>query len=311
MEILKVTVPLMLLVAAGYILKQRGLIDAGTRTFISRLVYYFAFPALTFRSIVSFDFAGTFRLKLVAHNLLVTAVVFVSTFFLAFLISDRRKRGSFHMGCFRSNQGYMGLPVIQGFYGEQAMSRAAVVNGFDSLLVILLSVFALEVYKGERAALAVRGKIIAFVTNPFILSSVLGLLLSYYNIPVLKILILDEILRMGAGMALPMALISIGCSLDIHHLRENASLILVTAVTKLAAMPVVALLLAWLVFGFRGVDLGMSVVLLSTPTSVSSYIMACEMDADSELSAAIIGSTTFLSVLTISIIQYILKTVFV
>lgn len=315
MEILSVTVPILLLVTAGYILKQKGWIDSATRNFISKLVYYFAFPAMTFRSIVSFDFAGTFRLKLVAHNLLVTVIIFSATFFLAFLIREKKKRGSFHMGCFRSNQGYMGLPVIQGFYGEQAMSRAAVVNGFDSFLVILLSVTALEIFRGKRegakSALQMIGeKLMAFLTNPFILASVLGLLFSYFQVPVLKLRILDELLKMGAGMALPMALLSIGCSIDVRHLRDNLRLIIGSAAVKLAAMPAVAFLLAWSVFGFRGVDLGMSVVLMATPSSVSSYVMACEMEADGELSAAIIGCTTFLSVLSISVIQFILRTAY-
>lgn len=319
MEILSVTVPILLLVMAGYLLKVKGRISDDTRTFLSKLVYYFAFPAMTFRSIVSFDFAGTFRIKLVACNLLVTGSISVVTFLLAFLIRERRKRGSFHMGCFRSNQGYMGLPLIQGFYGQQAMSRAAVVNGFDSLLVILLSVFALEIFRGGKpegkpasGTLGILGKkLAAFAVNPFIVSSVLGLLFSYFNIPVLKIGILDELLKMAGGMALPLALVSIGCSVEIRHLKENLKLIMEVGFIKLILMPVTAFVLAWTAFGFRGVDLGMSVILLATPSSVSSYVMACEMDADGELSAAIIGFTTFASVLTITVIQLLLKAVFI
>jgi predicted permease len=310
-EILSVTIPILLFVTAGYLLKRKGFINEDTKTFLSKLVYYFAFPAMTFRSIVSFDFARTFRIKLVAQNLLVTVIIFSVMFLPTFLIRERRKRGSFHMGCFRSNQGYMGLPVIKGFYGEQAMSRAAVVNGFDSLLVILLSVFALEIYRGGNTTRLLGRKLTAFITNPFIVSSVLGLLLSYLNIPILKIGILDELLKMISGMALPLALLSIGCSIEVGHLKKNLRLILNAAAVKLVLMPLVALVTAWFLFGFRGTDLGMSIVLLATPSSVSSYVMACEMEADGELSAAIIGFTTFLSVLTISIIQLVLKTYFI
>lgn len=322
MEILAITVPIFMFVAMGYVLKQKKIIGAETRVFLSRIVYYFAFPLMVFRSIVSFDFASTFRLNLVAHNVTATGIVFVITFAAAFLIKDIRKRGAFHMSCFRTNQGYMGLPVVNGFYGDAAMSRAAIVNGFDSPLVIILSVFALEMFKGKGQAketdsgskssmTVIREKLTAFIANPFIISSALGLALSYFKVPVLKIGIIDQFLSTAGGMALPLALVSIGCSIEVVHLKKNLKLVLQAACVKLLAMPAIAFLLAWYVFNFRGVDLGMSVILTSMPSSVSSYVMAFEMGADEELSAAIIGVTTLVSVVTISLIQYALKLYFV
>lgn len=336
MEILSITVPIFIFVAAGYVLRQKGIIGVETRNFLSRLVYYFAFPALTFKSIVSFNFASTFRLKLVAHNILVTCMVFVFAFLVSFMIKNARSRGAFNMSCFRSNQGYMGLPVVNGFYGGEAMSRAAVVNGFDSPVVIILSVFALEIFRGRRLAaqpgndvtidkvkeakskeakskedVRVFGDgLVSFITNPFIITSVLGLVLSYFRVPVLKIGVLDEFLKVAGGMALPLALISIGCSIEIKHLKNSLMLVLGASIVKLLIMPVLAFFLAYFLFDFRSTDLGMSVILTATPTSVSSYIMACEMDTDEELSATTIGFTTFISVITISLIQYVLKNYF-
>ena len=322
MEILAITVPIFMFVAMGYILKQKKIIGAETRIFLGRLVYYFAFPLLVFRSIVSFDFASTFRLSLVAHNIMVTLIVFGITFFAAFLIRDIRKRGAYHMSCFRTNQGYMGLPVVNGFYGDAAMSRAAVVNGFDSPVVIILSVLALEFFRRKRqvketdsglksSGIIIREKLAAVITNPFILSSILGLVLSYFSVPVLKIRIFDQFLSIAGGMALPLALISIGCSIEAVHLKNNLKLVLQASAVKLLAMPVIAFILAWFVFNFRGVDLGMSVILTAMPSSVSSYVMAFEMGADEELSAAIIGITTLASVVTISVIQYFMKLYFI
>lgn len=323
MEILAVTIPILILVAMGYILKQKKIITIQTKDFLSKIVYYFAFPALTFRSIVSFDFSKTFKLKLVVHNLSVTLSIFIIAFLIAVLIKDRRKKGALTMGGFRSNQGYMGMPIVNGFYGEEAMSRAAVINGFDSPLVILLSVISLEIFRfnkekkgninleeNRKKSLVklIKKKLLSFISNPFILSAVIGLLLSYLKVPVLSFKILDQFLKISAGMALPLALISIGCSLEIKHLKDNLLLVFCASSIKLIIAPIIAYLSAYFIFGFRGVDLGISIILLSTPTSVSSYIMASELESDAELTASIIGITTFLSIITISIIQYILKT---
>jgi predicted permease len=325
MQILAITIPIFLFVAIGYFSKIKGLINDSTRNFLSKLTYYVTFPALTFRSIMSFDFASTFRLNLVACNILITTTIFVLTFFMAFLIRSNFKRGAFNMSCYRSNQGYMGLPVVNGFYGEQAMSRAAVISGFDTPTVIILSVLGLVFFrnKGNGSALvnnsnySSRDKLILmlrntgrkfmeFFVNPFILSAFLGLVLAYYKIPVLHLKVLDHFLLMASNISLPMALVLIGCSVDVKHLKHNKKLVLSTSFIKLLFMPVIAFLVAYFGFHFRGTDLGMSVILTAMPSAVSTYVMAAEMETDAELAATLIGFTTFLSVVTISVIQFIL-----
>jgi predicted permease len=325
MQIIAITIPIFLFVAIGYFSKLKGLINDHTRNFLSKLTYYVTFPALTFRSIMSFDFASTFRLNLVACNFLVTITVFVLTFFLAFLIRNNFKRGAFNMSCYRSNQGYMGLPVVNGFYGEQAMSRAAVIGGFDVPTVIILSVLGLVFYKENRGISVVfttndhsakdrlfhimqsaGRKFIDFFINPFILSAFFGLLLAYYKVPVLQLKVLDQFLLMASNISLPMALVLIGCSVDVKHLRNNKKLVLSTTFIKLLVMPVIAYLLAYFVFNMRGTDLGMSVILTAMPSAVSTYVMAAEMETDAELAATVIGFSTFISVITISVIQFAL-----
>jgi len=317
MQILAITIPIFIFVAVGFFSKEKGFIGGETRNFLNKFVYYITFPALTFKSIVSFDFASTFRLNLVACNVTATCCIFVLTFFIALLIKQRLRRGAFNMSCFRSNQGYMGLPIINGFYGEQAMSRAAVINGFDSPTVIILSVIALEIFKGKgrsnkektnlRNALNNGGeRLFFFFSNPFIFSAFLGLIFSYYKVPVLKIDLLDKLLGMTGNMSLPLALILIGCSIEIKKFQNNLKLVLTASFVKLLVMPLTAFLIAYFLFHFRGADLGMSVIITAMPSAVSTYVMAAEMETDAELAATIIGFTTFVSVITISIVQFLL-----
>jgi predicted permease len=310
MQILAVTVPVFILIAAGYALRRRNIATAGIRDFLGKFVYWAAFPALTFRSIASFDFSSTMNLRLVGANLSTTAIMFVVSFGFVMLLKDSRKRGAAHMGCFRSNQGYLGLPVVSGFYGAEAMSRAAVVNGFDSPLSVVLSAISLEAFGPQRGGSKARTflvKLGGIVANPIVLASLLGLLLSYFKVPALKIGALDQLLSLLGGTSLPLALLSVGCSLEFKNLRKNILPVLAVSAAKLAALPLIALALSWFVFGLRGADLCVNVILTAMPASVSSYIMACEMETDSELMASIIGFTTFVSVVTVSIVQWALQ----
>lgn len=313
MRIAAITVPIFVVILAGYWLRRKSIITMEVREFLSRFVYYAAFPALTFRSIASFDFTSTMNLRLVGANLTTTATMFVLSFGFVLLLRDKRKRGAVHMGCFRSNQGYLGLPVVNGFYGTEAMSRAAVVNGFDSPLSVILSATAIEAFgakTGGSAAKTLLIKLKGLATNPIVLSSLLGLLLSYFKVPVLKLGMLDQLLSLLGGTSLPLALLSIGCSIELRSLMKNIRTVLAVSAAKLVALPLMAFAISWFIFGLRGTDLCVNIILTAMPASVSSYIMACEMETDEDLMASIIGFTTFVSIITISVIQWILQTGF-
>ena len=311
MQILAITVPIFALITAGYLLRRKNVITTEVRGFLSKFVYWAAFPALTFRSIASFDFTSTMNIRLVGANLTTTVIMFAAAFAAVLLVRDKRKRGALHMGCFRSNQGYLGLPVVSGFYGTEAMSRAAVVNGFDSPMSVILSVIALEAFGSRRGGSWIKtflAKLRGLITNPIVLSSLLGLLVSYFRIPVLKLGMLDQLLSLLGGTSLPLALLSIGCSIELGSLRKNIRPVLAVTAAKLVGLPLIAFAMSWFVFGLRGTDLCVNVILTAMPSSVSSYIMACEMETDSELMASVIGFTTFVSVATVSVIQWILQT---
>ena len=306
MQIAAITVPIFLLIAAGWWLRQKGIIKPEARDFLGKFVYWAAFPALTFRSIVSFDFSQTMDLRLVVANLSSTCAMFAISFAFVMLVREAKKRGALHMGCFRSNQGYLGLPVVSGFYGAQVMSKAAVVNGFDSPLSVLLSAAALEAFGRRRGGPAFKTflvKLRGVGLNPIVLSAVLGLLLSWFKVPVLKLGMLDQLLSLLGGTSLPLALLSIGCSMDLMSIRRNIGAVLAVSAAKLVALPLIAFALSWFVFGLRSTDLSVNILLTAMPSSVSSYVMAREMEADEELMASVIGFTTFVSIVTISLIQ--------
>lgn len=311
MEILRITVPIFLLIAAGYVLRRVKFVTDDVKDFLSKFVFYAAFPALTFRSIASFDFRSTLDLPLVGANLASTSSMFLLSFAAVSLVRAKRKRGALHMGSFRSNQGYMGLPVVNGFYGAEAMSRAAVVNGFDSPMSVILSAVALETY-GTRAGgsrwKVLLAKLVGLAANPIVLSSFLALLVAYLRIPVLSVGIVDQTLALLAGTSLPLALLSIGCSLEIGKLVANLRPVLAVAGAKLLVLPAIAFAVSYFAFGLRGDDLALNLVLTAMPASVSSYIMACEMDTDEELMASIIGLTTIVSVVTVSLLQWAIST---
>lgn len=311
MQILQTTIPLFCFLIGGFLAKRFLRLSDSVSGALNKLTYYVGMPAMIFKGIASFEFAATFRLDLVACNLAVTATLFVLVFALAFLLRQKTRRGAFHLSAFRSNIGYIGMPVVQGFYGDAALSQVAVINGFDSPFCVFLSIFSLSVFRslqgedGDRAGARrlLAKNLLAFLYNPFLLATVLGLIVSYFRIPVMELPIAADCILMCADIALPLALISIGMSISLPALRHGAAALLSVCAIRLLLAPVIGYLFGRFLFGFAGVDLALTTLLCGTPVSVSSFVLASEMGADKNFSASAIGLSTLLSLITLSLLH--------
>ena len=140
--------------------------------------------------------------------------------------------------------------------------------------------------------------------NPLIIASLIGIAWSFFRLPMPKVM--DSAFNIITGMALPLALISIGASFSWEKLRGDLKIIVPATVFKLVFLPFLAALVL-LLLGVRGQDLVIGVMFAGTPTATVAYIMAQQMHGDAELSGSIIMLSTLLSVFTYAIALYCLK----
>ncbi|MBN1623410.1 MAG: AEC family transporter [Clostridia bacterium] len=310
MEFLNAMLPMAVFLAAGYIMKKLGLADEGARNFVSKFLYYFAMPGLAFRSVASFSFSESFVPELVLHNLVTMAFMFFASLGLMFLIKDKNMRGSAHMAVYRGNQAYIGMYAARGMFGELALSKSAVINGFENPLVNILAVTGMVILKGDDKVKGLWKRILKIlldvIKNPFVIAVVLGMTESIVNTGILGIAAIDKTLELAGNTALPLALILIGTSITFTYLKKNLFLVLLLSLTKVILVPAIAYLSGRFIFGLSGADLGLGVVMLGTPVAVSSYVFAREMGADENLMASCIGISTILSIFTLPLINYII-----
>ncbi len=109
-----------------------------------------------------------------------------------------------------------------------------------------------------------------------------------------------------ADVALPLALIGIGGSLNIENIKRASTLAFSSSILKLIIVPVVLTFFAYL-FGYRAMDLGIMFILFACPTAIVSFIMAEAMGCNSKLAGNIVVISTIGSVITISAAIIFLK----
>lgn len=298
-----VVVPLFLMLVLGYSLKQIRVYDEHTISGMNQLVFKVFLPLLLFINIYQTDVAGVFDLKL----MLVAVLGVLGSFFMTWLIiawieKDNRKRGVLIQGIFRSNFVIFGIPVTTSLFGGEATGAAALLVAVIVPIFNMLSVVILEIYRGSRINVP---KILkGIITNPLIIGSVTGLLclLLHIKIP----LVLEKTISDLSKVTTPLALVILGGSFTFSSMKGNVKQIAIGVLGKLVIVPVICLSFALLI-GIRGVGLAILMSIFASPTAVSSFSMAKQMDGDADLAGHLVVLGSMLSVVTIFVWIFIFK----
>lgn len=298
-----VVVPLFLMLVLGYSLKQIRVYDEHTISGMNQLVFKVFLPLLLFINIYQTDVAGVFDLKL----MLVAVLGVLGSFFMTWLIiawieKDNRKRGVLIQGIFRSNFVIFGIPVTTSLFGGEATGAAALLVAVIVPIFNMLSVVILEIYRGSRINVP---KILkGIITNPLIIGSVTGLLCLWLHIKIP--LVLEKTISDLSKVTTPLALVILGGSFTFSSMKGNVKQIAIGVLGKLVIVPVICLSFALLI-GIRGVGLAILMSIFASPTAVSSFSMAKQMDGDADLAGHLVVLGSMLSVVTMFVWIFIFK----
>ncbi len=302
-----VVIPIFVIVVLGYLLQRTKLIDDAFINTASRLVFMVALPTLVFMSIASTDFHAVFNPAQLGFVFAGVLLSFSATWWLAARwIKTPEDIGAFVQGAFRSNYGIIGLALSYNLFGNDGLSQASMLLALVIPMFNVLSVIALTVPMQERdgGGISIRQIMGAVIRNPLIIAVLLALPFSYFGLHLPETL--DTTGQYFANLTLPLALLTIGGTLDLKSLRRSSGMAFWSSAIKLVLVPVLMTSVAALM-GFSGQDLAMLFVLFGSPTAAAAFVMARAMGANARLSANIILITTLGSIITLSSGIFILR----
>lgn len=295
-------------IAIGYLLAARGVLDAVAQQALAKVVFYVATPAQLYVILVKADLgAGLGRSFAIA----VGSVIGTATLYI--LISRavfRHDVGTTTIGALASsyvNAGNLGIPIAVYVLGNGSAIAPLLI-----LQMLFMAPLAFAILDGRRGAAgaqsppSMRARIGATFTNPVTLGALLGVLVaaSGFQPPGM----LAQSVEMVAGLAVPGALIVYGISLKVDPVsfadgpRLHVTLI---ALFKLVVQPALAVLIAAYGFGLTGHDLLAAAVCGALPTAQNIYVYAMRYNAAVTLARDAIFATTVLCVPTLMVIALV------
>jgi predicted permease len=310
MFVIDTIAPLALIVLLGAVLRRSTFASEDLFRQTNRLVFWVGLPCLLFSKTARPMQQGEAAVKV----FVVLAAGMLACMLIGYLVGwalrlPRRSMGAFVQGAYRSNLAYLGLPIVlfalasankgltPGLEATAVLAIAPLIPLYNAIAVFVLLIGQDHV-SGSRRKQA-RAILFRMLTNPLLLACVAGILYSQtgLELPVA----LGRTLAAVGQMALPLALLGVGASLNFKVLRGQWLPASAGALIKVAVAPLLGYALGRY-FGLDRNEMLIALLYLGCPTAVVSYLMAQQLDGDSHLAAGIVVLTVILSLATLSVI---------
>ena len=287
---LNATLPVFLVMVIGWALGQKGFLPKQFCTVADKLVFKVTLPVMLFCDMATLDLAHSFDAKFVLFCFAVTAIAIVVIWVLARrLLKDKTLVGEFVQASYRSSAAILGVAFIQNIYGTSGMAPLMILGSvplFNIFAVIILTVESPQQHGKVTPSKLLYG----VLTNPILDGIILGTLYSL----------------LPFGLPTPLALLSIGASFEGAKAIKKLAPTLVAACCKLMVLTTIFIPIA-VKLGFRDQQLIALLIMLGSPTTPSSYVMAKNMGHEGVLTASCVAATTLFSALSLTFWIFVLR----
>jgi len=291
-----VLLPVLLLVAVGYFLRQVA--DTSPRP-ISQVTLYVLVPALAFTSLLNTEISGGEIWLINLFSVVLTALVYVLVAVAARLSNiGEPKRSGLLLGTIFCNNGNYGLPVLLFAFGQGGFDRGILVNVNTVILM-----YSLGVFLAARAKADLRAALLSVVKMPALQAVVLAAVFRWLGV-VPPDFIMKPVDMLGQA-AIPLMLVALGMQLQSTKLGGDYGKVAFATVVKLLVMPLVAFAMVK-VAGIEGLTAKVLIIQAATPTAILTALLAIEYDTEPELVSGVTLVTTTLSFLTLYVILRLL-----
>ncbi len=313
--------PIVLMVAIGYLLKRICLLNEDGTKLLNKLVFRLFLPTMLFLNVYKIRSISGFNFAYILYAAAVTVLVFLIMIPVVIKATPKNeRRGVLLQAAFRSNFALVGLPLAGSLFGESGESVAAMMSVVTIPLFNVLAVISLTVFNKDGERPDVKKILLGIWKNPLIRAILLGIacllvreifVFAKIDFRLSDLTPIMSTVEKLSGVATPLALVALGAGFEFTAIKELKREIIIGVMTKVVIVPSITLSLAVLLFKdvFGGAHFAAFTAFFATPIAVSSVPMAQEMKADSALAGQLVIFTTIVSAFTIFAAAFILKSI--
>ena len=301
LDVLAVTVPVFVLIGAGYVAVWRDLFSQGQVDGLMVFTQRFAIPCLLFLAMARLDLAAGFDWRLLATYYSGSLVCFGAGIAGTLLWLRRGAEDAVAVGfaAMFANTVLLGLPIAGRAYGDDSLAPNYAIVALHAAFCYTVGVATMEAVRAGGSGLGggLRNVARSLSRNSLMIGVALGLAVNLTGLPLPAVL--EEPVQLVASAALPAALFGLGGVLVQYRPEGDGRGIFLCCAIALVLHP------AWAWGMGRLLDLGdgpfrAAVLTAAMAPGVNSYLFAAMHGRAVRISASSVLIGTAVSVLTVS-----------
>ena len=259
------------MILLGYLLTKRpSFAKKDFWNVTEKLVFYVLFPPLIFLSVAK----ANLQIGQCSYFLLISisamSIAVITAWLANFLIKESQwtKWSIFHCG-FRFNT-YIGFAICSTLFGDKGIAYLSLLIAcwvpLSNVIATVGLVHASRLSGSENCGKR-KNFLVAVLSNPLILATLLGLVCNSFSIELPKLL--EDVLKPLGQSSLALGLICIGAGLKINDLKRYLQLMIIGSLQRLMVVPAVTLTFA-IVFQLLSLESCVLLLFAALPTAQSS-----------------------------------------
>ena len=286
---------LILCFIAGVLLHRYKRMPVNTPAVLNSFIIHISLPSLTLLYLHELKLSGD--VGLMAAMAWILFALSAGFFWLVgrWLGWSRGTTGALILTGGLGNTSYLGLPMIEAYYGHQGLASGIIVDQLGSFLVLsTLGITFAGIYSSGRPS--VREMAMRVLRFPPFIALLIALCLIPFSYPEWFSVILK---RMGDTLA-PLALLSVGFQLRLGHLAGNGKKLAIGLGFKLVLAPLLLFLLYVPLLGAHGQAIQITLFEAAMPPMITAAILATEHDLDPPFATLMVAVGLVFSFVTLT-----------
>ncbi len=286
----------------GILFRRFKILPENSPAVLNTFIIYVSLPALTLLYIHNIKIDSSTLIPVSMAWLLFT-IAFIFFWVIGKKLSwSRETIACIILVCGLGNTSFLGLPMIEVFFGKEGIPTGLLIDQLGSFLVLsTLGIILASFYSGTN----VESKTIIkrILTFPPFISIIAAFILLPVNYSPILISVLE---RLGNTLA-PIALLSVGFQLRLTHFNRHKKDIAIGLIFKLILAPVLLYLFYFLLTKDRGLNFDVTIFEAAMPPMITASIIATEYKLNKELAAMLVGLGIIISFVTLTGWWFVLK----
>jgi len=295
--ITEITLPIVFMIGAGYVLQRRFALDGDT---LNRLTIYGTLPCLLVVSLANAPLpsgeVGVVVLFTVAQFFVLLGLGWIAA--LVFRV-PAELRPVLALAVPFANVANYGFPLIELAFGPAWLPHQAIVAAVLTVLIFILA--PLMLYTGGSKP---RPSAAAVMRTPVLVAVAIGLVLNVFDIPLPRVI--DLPLRVMGGANTPVALMALGAMLSIEKWQSAQGVVGLGVGLRLLFAPAVT----WVALTIFALPEGMSEFFLigvAAPVGILLPILCAEYGRRASVASAMVVGSTALSPVMVTVMVYLAR----